>query len=341
MLFDKVFSAYGTPVDAREPWPCADQHEPGDGTFTRWAATVQSLLIYHHSTLVTSASSHTELRGRKIRYSCLVVWGPQVLRSVMGELAMAHGQTIKGRTIDVDRRLEHLDVLDLQAADLFWHEANETGVGYFAHLDASLPVEECALVLDHARYLSKHPRLNFQEDPPERRPGFRIGPADSMVLPSTFGPEAPLQKKHDLPEQLDGAEKSRGGGLPRQPDPRRRRAVELHAEDVAIAYYQAQGWRVVERGRPGRPYDLLCVRGDETKHVEVKGLSGPPVNVRLTVNERRHARAFANIDLFVVHGIRVSNVYEASGGAFSVYENWTPQEEDLTPTEYQYRLPPA
>lgn len=337
MLFDKVFSAYAGPADAREPWPCAEQHQPGDGPFTNWATTVHSLLRYHHQ--LSASSNTTERRGRKINPSCLVVWGPQILRSVMVELATAHGKKDKGRRIDVNWGLEHLRVLDLQAADLFWHEANEDGVGYLAHLDATSPAEECALIIDHAQYLTKNPYVQLQGRPLQRRPEFRHGPAGSTMMPTAPGLGARLAKESSTTVQRPGSAERNGGVLPQQQDSRKRKAVELHAEDLAVAHYQQQGWQVLERGRPGKPYDLRCVRGDEVKHVEVKGLSGAPVNVTLTANEKQHSQDFPNIDLFVVHGIRVSSTYEASEGASRVYEDWTPQEEDLTPAAYQYRLP--
>ncbi|MCK9870303.1 DUF3883 domain-containing protein [Nocardiopsis dassonvillei] len=338
VLFDKTFSAHDGPDETPRPWDCAGQHQPGEGTFARWATTVHSLLRYHHTTPEPHPLANTEeRRGRTLRHSCLLVWGPQALRAVMGELASAHGQESHGRKVDADWGLDHLRVLDLQAIDLLWHEADELGVGHLMHLDAPEPARECELILDHAHYLAKNPRVGLHGGPLQRRPGFRIGPADSTVLPSTT--LTPLQvEQYTAPTPSESAAQH-GRGVPRQQDPRKRKAVELHAEEVAIAHYQGQGWQVLERGRPGRPYDLLCVRGDEVKHVEVKGLSGPAVNVNLTANEKHHAQTFPDIDLFVVHGIGVSDTYEAAGGTPLVYENWTPREADLTPIVYQYRLP--
>ncbi|MGW0631016.1 DUF3883 domain-containing protein [Streptomyces sp. NPDC002758] len=143
-------------------------------------------------------------------------------------------------------------------------------------------------------------------------------------------------------DQVEGKKKPqrrrRGAGY--ISDPKKRKAIELHAEDLAIAHYESQGWSVE---RLGKPYDLRCTRGTEERHVEVKGTTGAPTSVELTVNEVLHARDKDNtVDLYVVSDITLdtrTDPYTASGGAVSHYLDWEPAEEDLRPRKYEYRLP--
>ncbi len=117
--------------------------------------------------------------------------------------------------------------------------------------------------------------------------------------------------------------------------------MELYAEDRAVAHYESQGWSVE---RIGKPYDLRCTREDEReRHVEVKGTTGAPTSVVLTVNEVAHARDPENtVDLYVVSGIQVEvrdGVYEATSGIVTHRMNWKPSDEDLRPLTFEYRIP--
>ncbi len=123
-------------------------------------------------------------------------------------------------------------------------------------------------------------------------------------------------------------------------DPKKRKAVEKHAEDMALEHYTTAGWHVE---RLGKPYDLRCTRDGEERHVEVKGTTGAPTSVELTINEVLHARNPENtVDLYVVSDIQVDtsmDPYKASGGVPQHHEDWEPAEEDLRPRKYEYRLP--
>ncbi len=137
-----------------------------------------------------------------------------------------------------------------------------------------------------------------------------------------------------------GTEKRDGAGY--QVDSRKRKAVELYAEDSAVAHYESQGWTVE---RIGKPYDLRCTRQDDLeRHVEVKGTMGAPTSVVLTINEVEHARDPDNtVDLYVVSGIHVTgrdDVYEATSGTVTHRMNWEPSDEDLRPRTFEYRIPP-
>ncbi|WP_406478467.1 protein NO VEIN domain-containing protein [Streptomyces sp. NBC_01615] len=123
-------------------------------------------------------------------------------------------------------------------------------------------------------------------------------------------------------------------------DPKKRKAIELHAEDMAVAQYEQQGWTVE---RLGKPYDLHCTRAGEERHVEVKGTTGAATSVDLTINEVEHARnPHHTVDLYVVSDIKVdvrSSDYATSDGRVMHLEDWFPAEEDLRPRSFEYRLP--
>lgn len=132
-------------------------------------------------------------------------------------------------------------------------------------------------------------------------------------------------------------------------DPARRRAVEQHAVRVATAHYQAREFVVEELGKP---FDLLCTPVSGTQvdrpvvHVEVKGSIGAATTVHLTrneVNDARNAGAWRS-DLFIVSRIALIEAtqgegWAACGGISEVHEAWSPSDEDLVPTDFEYRVP--
>lgn len=61
-----------------------------------------------------------------------------------------------------------------------------------------------------------------------------------------------------------------------------RRAIENHAVELAVQEFTRIGYRVDKRGKP---FDLLCSRGDEVVYVEVKGTTTFGEEVFLTPNE--------------------------------------------------------
>jgi hypothetical protein len=81
----------------------------------------------------------------------------------------------------------------------------------------------------------------------------------------------------------------------------------------------------------------------EERHVEVKGTTGAPTSVELTINEVLHARDKGNtVDLYVVSDITVdtrTEPYATAEGVLSHFKDWEPAEEDLRPRKYEYRLP--
>lgn len=94
------------------------------------------------------------------------------------------------------------------------------------------------------------------------------------------------------------------------------------AEDLVCSHYEADGWDVIH---VGYPYTFLCRKGGEDKRVAVNVSDGN--SIRLTPAELASVRKNPT-DLAVV-----------DGAALSILENWHPQEADLTPAEFEYRLP--
>lgn len=138
-------------------------------------------------------------------------------------------------------------------------------------------------------------------------------------------------------------------GVPRpstsgyQSDAVRRRAIELHAVERAIALYRSEGARDIEV--LGKPYDLLVRIGSVERHIEVKGSSGTAGAVLLTRNEVHHARHHEATDLVVVDEIDVGasedGTITTAGGRLRRWINWTPLDEHLSATAFECALPGA
>jgi hypothetical protein len=115
-------------------------------------------------------------------------------------------------------------------------------------------------------------------------------------------------------------------------------AVEERAMAVVRARYEDEGW-TVEDVSAHRPYDLLCRRGLEEVHVEVKGLSGQPVRIQLTANEVQHAHVCGHVALAVVSEITGErSASSPTGATVDLYDPWQIDEGRLRPTAYSYAL---
>jgi hypothetical protein len=134
-------------------------------------------------------------------------------------------------------------------------------------------------------------------------------------------------------------------GQGRVSDPATRRAIERYAEDAAVQALQGE-WQVARVGHLRRGYDLECTRDDLVLHVEVKGTQSLGEEVVLTRNEVNHhaihgGRCTALHGLFVLSRVHVTRgaTPRCSGGVPQLLEDWSPELDALTPTEYSYRLP--
>ena len=138
-----------------------------------------------------------------------------------------------------------------------------------------------------------------------------------------------------------------GSGQGRLVDPAKKKAIELRAMAVATEHYEKLGYVVEDTSRKNAnntaPFDLLCVRDPEERKVEVKGTTQSPQSVNVTANEVKSARdSESETDLFVLHGINAfkeSGEFRAEGGESIILTNWIPEDEQLTPTAFIYRLP--
>jgi hypothetical protein len=125
-----------------------------------------------------------------------------------------------------------------------------------------------------------------------------------------------------------------------------RRAVELHAEDRAEAYFGRLGWTVQRVGPQHLGYDLDCqnIEGAQL-HVEVKGTQGLGEEVFLTRNEASHSgprsECGAEHALYVLSGVEVRGIdpVKCTGGTPHCVWPWTVDQAALTPTVYAYRVP--
>ena len=120
-------------------------------------------------------------------------------------------------------------------------------------------------------------------------------------------------------------------------------AVEALAMNMATEFY-SKAWDV-EDVHGTESYDLICRRGDEVKHVEVKGTTTDGAEVILTPNEVRHAREYPCTALFVVSNITVGRAEDgtvtATGGKHHCYDPWRVGDGILTPLGFRYQVPPA
>jgi hypothetical protein len=115
-----------------------------------------------------------------------------------------------------------------------------------------------------------------------------------------------------------------------------RRAMEVVRED-----YEERAWAVKDVHRH-RPYDLECQKGHQEHHVELKGLTGPPIAVEVTRGEVTHARTCSHrAVLAVVSQIKLRRGRSpiATGGSLRIDEPWRITREALEPLRYKYMLP--
>lgn len=177
------------------------------------------------------------------------------------------------------------------------------------------------------------------------------------VLPGATGelariyawrPAAPIEgdeaarRDRLLTEEL-AAPRARGQG--RMRDIQRRRAVERYAMDVATRHYTDLGYAVTDTSST-HPFDLVCIKNNVKRRIEVKGTQSLGLSVDVTIGEVESARRGQDggysTDLFVVHSITLTGSGEllhASGGATRKFENWSPVDADLRATAFRYRVP--
>jgi hypothetical protein len=151
----------------------------------------------------------------------------------------------------------------------------------------------------------------------------------------------PAKEAEEAVKDAAGKVARRGRAQGFQLDQQAKVAVEAHAMNLATEHYSL-GWAVEDvHGRES--YDLICRRGDEVKHVEVKGTTTDGAEVILTPNEVRHAQDYPCTALFVVSNIVLERAEDgtviAAGGKRHCYDPWRLDEEALTPVGFRYQVP--
>lgn len=120
-----------------------------------------------------------------------------------------------------------------------------------------------------------------------------------------------------------------------------RQAIERHAVQAAIAYYENHGYKVEDVGAR-ESYDLRCKSTNDELHVEVKGTTTTGGDIVLTPNEVAHARLERRVALFIYSQILLSDddgLPSCSGGEANVIDPWLIDDHgELRPVGYTYTL---
>jgi hypothetical protein len=103
--------------------------------------------------------------------------------------------------------------------------------------------------------------------------------------------------KEASPKATRGASRHTGAAFG---DPQRNELVELAAVNAARNYYRSRGWRVESREKEPVHYDLLCTRGGNVRHVEVKGIAGAALSFIITASEKEKAAQDSRFRLLAV-----------------------------------------
>ena len=159
--------------------------------------------------------------------------------------------------------------------------------------------------------------------------------APGLVLTS------PAEQAEEAVKDAAGKVARRGRGQGFQLDQEVKVAVEALAMNMATAFY-SKTWDV-EDVHGTKSYDLICRRGDEVKHVEVKGTTTDGAEVILTPNEVRHAREHPCAALFVVSDITVERAEDGTvittEGKQHLYDPWHLDDGTLKPLGFRYQVP--
>lgn len=147
----------------------------------------------------------------------------------------------------------------------------------------------------------------------------------------------------DIAEQLEalwGAHLESGYGGPGWwTDRDRRTQIEDHAHAMMAEHYRDKGWDVVD-ARQGNPFDAIATKGGRTLYLKAKGTQTSGAHVMVTAGEVEWACThFSHIG--IVSDIRFlpDGGLDTNSGSLRVYD-WSPAEDELTPIQYQWTLPP-
>ncbi len=236
---------------------------------------------------------------------------------------VAWARRVLGEDIEKDPRYQLTINLRSERSDLGegYERGNVVALGYTA---GAVPLESALLadLLQLTRLLGK---IYVAEETKGGVPG--------EVSAEVMEAEAALQS-------LAGKTTSTGRGF--RPNAKQRNAIEYRAMEVATSFFEGEGWTVEDVSRE-EPFDLQLRRGDEERHVEVKGTVGDGECVVLTRNEVAHMRkAYPGNALAIVSAIELDGSADAPvarAGTLRVMQPWLIVESDLTALAFEYRVP--
>ena len=185
-------------------------------------------------------------------------------------------------------------------------------------------------------YLVKMP-----QDATSLFPRLRAMIDQTKAQPSGLVLASPAEQAEEAVKDAAGKVARRGGGQGFQLDQEVKVAVEALAMNMATEFY-SKAWDVQDV-HGTESYDLICRRGAEVKHIEVKGTTTDGTEVILTPNEVRHARENPCTALFVLSNITVERAEDgtvtATGGKHHRYDPWRLDDGTLTPLGFRYQVP--
>jgi Domain of unknown function (DUF3883) len=172
-------------------------------------------------------------------------------------------------------------------------------------------------------------------------PQLRAMVNQAEVLSPGLAPSSPAEQAEEAVRDAAGKVACRGRGQGFQLDQEVKVAVEALAMNMAAEFYRGD-WDV-EDVHGAESYDLICRRGGEVKHVEVKGTTIDGAEVILTPNEVRHARENPCTALFILSNITVERAEDgtvtATGGRRHLYDPWRLDDGTLKPLGFRYQVP--
>jgi hypothetical protein len=141
---------------------------------------------------------------------------------------------------------------------------------------------------------------------------------------------------------VEALERSQARGQGFLLDSKLRKALEDYAMDAAKRHFESDGYEWEDRSKTC-PYDLLCKRGQEVIHVEVKGTQTDGGEIILTPGEVHFARDHqGQMALFVLHSIQVGDGddgFVLAGGTPHVIQPWDVDLGTLVPVSFKYEVP--
>lgn len=175
------------------------------------------------------------------------------------------------------------------------------------------------------RYLSKFPSQLLDVIPELRLDGAEFGvknPASVPPLGDTI--------------RESGQQLGRNGA-----DSMSRTAFGTAEVKQAAEHYEGQGYVVTDVSLT-HSFDLIAHRGNEIRHIAVKGMQGQIGKIHLTRQEVEHAIAYPLTDLVIVREIDRSREsekgYSIASGDMDILTSWRPSLEKLKPINYEYFL---